>query len=58
VAYYFSTTTQEIGEKLFISINTVETHRKNLISKLNVRNLAGPVKYALQNGLDEETDDG
>ena len=46
-------TTQEIAEKLFISTNTVETHRKNLISKLNVRNVAGLVKYALQNGLDE-----
>ncbi|WP_317897930.1 response regulator transcription factor [Aurantibacillus circumpalustris] len=46
-------TTQEIAEKLFISTNTVETHRKNLVSKLNVRNVAGLVKYALQNGLDE-----
>lgn len=44
-------TTQEIADKLFISTNTVETHRKNLISKLNVRNIAGLVKYALQNGL-------
>ena len=49
-------TTQEIAEKLFISTNTVETHRKNLVSKLNVRNVAGLVKYALQNGL--EGDDG
>lgn len=47
-------TTQEIGEKLFISPNTVETHRKNLISKLNVRNLAGLVKYAIQNGLADD----
>ena len=44
-------TTQEIADKLFISTNTVETHRKNLISKLNVRNIAGLVKYAIQNGL-------
>ena len=51
-------TTQEIGEKLFISSNTVETHRKNLISKLNVRNVAGLVKYALQNGLEEDAEDG
>lgn len=44
-------TTQEIADKLFISHNTVESHRKNLISKLNVRNAAGLVKYAIENGL-------
>jgi len=43
-------TTAEIGEKLFISVNTVETHRKHLIQKLNVKNVAGLVKYAIQNG--------
>ena len=46
-------TTTEIAEKLFISTHTVETHRKNLISKLNVRNIAGLVKYAMQHGLVE-----
>lgn len=45
--------TTEIAEKLFISTHTVETHRKNLISKLNVRNIAGLVKYAMQHGLVE-----
>jgi DNA-binding NarL/FixJ family response regulator len=44
-------TTQEIADKLFISPNTVETHRKNLMSKLNARNIAGLVKFALQTGL-------
>jgi len=43
--------THEIAEKLFISINTVETHRKNLLSKLNAKNIAGLVKFALQTGL-------
>ncbi len=44
-------TTQEIADKLFISQNTVNTHRKNLLSKLNAKNTAGLVKYAFQNGL-------
>ena len=43
-------TTKEIAEKLFISKNTVETHRKNLIFKLGVRNVVGLVKYAIQEG--------
>jgi DNA-binding CsgD family transcriptional regulator len=47
-------TTQEIADKLFISHNTVESHRKNLISKLNVRNSAGLVKYAIENGLADD----
>jgi len=46
-------TTNEIGEKLFISKHTVETHRKNLISKLNVRNVVGLVKYAMDKGYTE-----
>ncbi|MEN7551379.1 response regulator transcription factor [Rapidithrix thailandica] len=44
-------TTPEIAEKLFISQHTVESHRKNIIRKLNVRNTAGIVKYAIQQGL-------
>jgi len=42
---------REIGEQLFISINTVETHRKNLIRKLNVRNSIGLAKFAIQHNL-------
>ena len=44
-------TTHEIAEKLFISLNTVETHRKNLLQKLNVRNTAGLVRFAIEKGL-------
>ncbi|CAM1343165.1 response regulator [Tenacibaculum amylolyticum] len=44
-------TTQEIADKIFISTNTVNTHRRNLLSKLNVKNTAGLVKYAYENGL-------
>ena len=46
-------TTNEIAEKLFISHHTVESHRKNLISKLQVRGVSGLVKYAIQSGLAE-----
>jgi len=44
---------KNISEKLFISINTVETHRKRILSKLNVRNSVGIVKYALENNMIE-----
>jgi len=44
-------TTTEIGEKLFISPKTVETHRLNLLQKLGVRNTAGLVKEAINQGL-------
>ena len=43
----------EIAAKLFLSISTVETHRKNLIAKLGVNNTVGLVKYALKNKLIE-----
>lgn len=43
-------TTKEIAEQLFVSPHTIETHRKNLISKLQVRNVTGLVKYAVQMG--------
>lgn len=41
----------EIAEKLFLSISTVETHRKNIIAKLGVSNTVGLVKFALKNSL-------
>jgi two-component system response regulator NreC len=41
----------EIAEKLFLSVSTVETHRKNLIAKLGVNNTVGLVKFALRNNL-------
>ncbi|MTH15470.1 response regulator transcription factor [Flavobacterium sp. LC2016-01] len=42
---------KEISEQLFISINTVETHRKNIMKKLHIKNTIGLVKYALKNNL-------
>ncbi len=40
-------TNKEIAEQLFISPRTVETHRRNLIQKLKVKNTVGLVKYYL-----------
>lgn len=44
-------TTQEIADKLSLSVSTVETHRMHLTSKLGARNTAGLVKNALLYGL-------
>ncbi|MBL7729436.1 MAG: response regulator transcription factor [Dinghuibacter sp.] len=41
----------EIAEKLFLSINTVDTHRRNILMKLGVNNTVGLVKFALQHGI-------
>ncbi len=46
-------TTSEIADKLYISPRTVDGHRNNLLSKLDCRNTAGLVVYAMQNGLVE-----
>lgn len=44
-------TAAEIAEKLFISKRTAEGHRNKLLQKLNCRNIAGLVAYAIQNKL-------
>lgn len=41
----------EIAEKLFVSTRTVDTHRRNLLQKLNVKNTAGLVRYAVKAGI-------
>lgn len=43
-------TNQEIGDKLFISPLTVDTHRKNLLLKFNARNTAILIKTAVSKG--------
>ncbi|CAN5438634.1 hypothetical protein BH09BAC1_BH09BAC1_27930 [soil metagenome] len=44
-------TSTEIAEDLAISVRTVETHRKNISHKTNVRNPIGLVKLAIQSGF-------
>jgi DNA-binding NarL/FixJ family response regulator len=41
----------EIASELYISIRTVDTHRRNLLEKLNAKNTVGLVKYAIKNNL-------
>ncbi len=41
-------TTQEIADRLFISFGTVETHRRNMLTKTGARNTAGLVRIALE----------
>jgi len=43
--------TSRIASELFISIKTVETHRRNLFQKLQVRNVVGLTKAALRMGV-------
>lgn len=38
----------QIGEKLFISERTVETHRKNIFRKTNTKSVAGLIKFAIE----------
>lgn len=46
-------TNQEIADKLFISLHTVDNHRSSLLQKLDAKNTAGLVKKAIENGLVE-----
>ena len=49
-------TTQEIANKLFISLKTVESHRSNLLAKMNARNTAGLVRIAMEHKLIDTSD--
>jgi|HubBroStandDraft_5_1064220.scaffolds.fasta_scaffold278152_2 DNA-binding NarL/FixJ family response regulator len=44
-------TNAEIAAKLFLSVVTVDTHRKNILSKLELKNTAALVKYAVEHKL-------
>jgi len=45
-------TSEEIGEKLFISKKTVDNHRQNLLEKTGCKSTVGLVKFAIKNGLE------
>ena len=42
---------KEIADKLCISVRTVETHKNNILAKLEIRNTIDMVKYAIKNGI-------
>ena len=44
---------KEIGDQLFISHRTVDTHRTNLMKKLDVHNIAGLIRFAIRSGFVE-----
>jgi DNA-binding NarL/FixJ family response regulator len=46
-------TNPQIAEKLFISLHTVDSHRKNLLAKFNVNNTASLIRMAIKNNLVE-----
>ena len=46
-------TNQEVAEKLFLSVHTVMTHRKNITKKLGIKTVSGLTVYALLNKIIE-----
>ena len=43
--------TAEIAEALFLSHHTINSHRKSILNKLDVKNTAGIFRYAIQTGI-------
>lgn len=44
-------TNKEVGEKLFISARTVESHRRKIMEKLEMKNTAELIRYAIENNM-------
>ncbi len=51
--YAESYTNQEIADKLFVSIRTVESHKNNIMRKINLKTTVDMVKFAIRNNLIE-----
>ena len=47
----FEYSTKEIADKLFLSIETIRSHRKNLFKKLQANNLAGLIRISIERNL-------
>jgi two-component system response regulator NreC len=43
--------TSQIANSLHVSVKTIESHRQNLMTKINARGIAGLTKYAIREGL-------
>lgn len=44
-------TSAQIADDLFLSVRTVETHRKNIHNKLDIKSMAGLIRFAIKSGL-------
>jgi DNA-binding NarL/FixJ family response regulator len=44
-------TTKQIARRLHIGVKTVETHRAQLMERLDIHNIAGLVRYAIRSGI-------
>lgn len=44
-------TNPEISEELFVSVRTIESHKRNLLEKTGCKNVAGLVLYAIERGI-------
>ncbi len=46
-----SRTTREMAERLFVSARTIESHRAQIMARLNIHDVAGLTRFAIRNGL-------